>query len=600
MDAVSLHQSGRLEDALAAYEALLGDAPDSADALHLKGVALYQLGRLDDAAAAIEGALARHGDAGYWSNLGLVKHAQGDPEAARRAYEQALALDGEHRDAQNNLAKLLIQTGAHDEARVLLEQIVADDPAHFAAVNNLGLLHKQAGSLDAARAAFERCLAINPEYFDAWFNLGNTLVQADAAGEAVDAYARAVALAPDNAEVVRVQGATLTALGRFDEAETALMRALELAPDNARVNLSLGALLQDVGRLDDAEAAYTRVTQDAPEYADALSNRGTIEHRRGELVRAAELFQQALEQRPGAPPLLFNMATVALDLGRFDDAEQLLQAALNEDPAFAKAHECLVELAGQRGDFVAEKAALERWLEVLPDDPIARHQAAAQRGVDADLANASSEYVKEMFERSAEVFDQRLRRLQYRLPDLVPELVHGLAGEPEAALKILDAGCGTGLCGNGLRPWAKELVGIDLSAKMLSRARDLDVYDHLETADLMTHLEEHEVTYDAIVSMDVLIFFGDMRDVMSRFAGALRSGGMLLFSVEQAEVKEEDEATHPGYELAATGRFGHTRRHLEESLAHAALERVDIRPLILRTEKQRPVWGYVVQARKAR
>ena len=38
--------------------------------------------------------------------------------------------------------------------------------------------------------------------------------------------------------------------------------------------------------------------------------------------------------------------------------------------------------------------------------------------------------------------------------------------------RILDAGCGTGLCGPLLRPLAARLVGVDLSEKMVELARD--------------------------------------------------------------------------------------------------------------------------------
>ena len=49
-------------------------------------------------------------------------------------------------------------------------------------------------------------------------------------------------------------------------------------------------------------------------------------------------------------------------------------------------------------------------------------------------------------------------------------------------VKILDAGCGTGLCGPLLKPWARRLVGVDLSGGMLEKARALQLYDeHIES-----------------------------------------------------------------------------------------------------------------------
>lgn len=46
-------------------------------------------------------------------------------------------------------------------------------------------------------------------------------------------------------------------------------------------------------------------------------------------------------------------------------------------------------------------------------------------------------------------------------------------------LDILDAGCGTGLCADVLRPYAKSLVGVDLSPQMLALAAKQQIYDQL-------------------------------------------------------------------------------------------------------------------------
>ena len=43
-------------------------------------------------------------------------------------------------------------------------------------------------------------------------------------------------------------------------------------------------------------------------------------------------------------------------------------------------------------------------------------------------------------------------------------------GNRSGSWDVLDAGCGTGLCGPGLRGRAGRLVGVDLSPEMLKRA----------------------------------------------------------------------------------------------------------------------------------
>jgi predicted TPR repeat methyltransferase len=51
-------------------------------------------------------------------------------------------------------------------------------------------------------------------------------------------------------------------------------------------------------------------------------------------------------------------------------------------------------------------------------------------------------------------------------------------------LDVLDAGCGTGLCGTIIAPFACRLVGVDLSEGMLAHAKDKNVYHRLVKAEL--------------------------------------------------------------------------------------------------------------------
>ena len=53
----------------------------------------------------------------------------------------------------------------------------------------------------------------------------------------------------------------------------------------------------------------------------------------------------------------------------------------------------------------------------------------------------------------------------------------------------LDLGCGTGLCGPLVRPMVDRLTGVDLSARMIEKARSLGVYDRLEQGDIVEFLD---------------------------------------------------------------------------------------------------------------
>jgi predicted TPR repeat methyltransferase len=98
------------------------------------------------------------------------------------------------------------------------------------------------------------------------------------------------------------------------------------------------------------------------------------------------------------------------------------------------------------------------WRSLDPADPRSAHMLAALTGEDVP-ARASSGYVRAVFDRFAESFDEKLHSLDYRAPQLVAEAVEAALGTGRGDLEVLDAGCGTGLCGPLLRSYARLLVG---------------------------------------------------------------------------------------------------------------------------------------------
>ena len=106
--------------------------------------------------------------------------------------------------------------------------------------------------------------------------------------------------------------------------------------------------------------------------------------------------------------------------------------------------------------------------------------------------------------------------------------------EPDVSERfdVLDAGCGTGLCGPLLAPYARRLVGVDLSTGMLKQAEAKNVYDQLYKVELTAYLRDCPGEFDVIVSADTLVYFGPLESVARAAAGALRPGGRLIFTVE--------------------------------------------------------------------
>ena len=122
--------------------------------------------------------------------------------------------------------------------------------------------------------------------------------------------------------------------------------------------------------------------------------------------------------------------------------------------------------------------------------------------------------------------------------------VEGLDGAPEWAslramlpdvrgLRVVDLGCGFGwFCRWALAEGAAEVTGIDVSEKMLARARETsDPAIRYERADLEALTLEPN-RYDLVYSSLAFHYLAKLDALMAQIAGALVPGGRLVFSVE--------------------------------------------------------------------
>jgi predicted TPR repeat methyltransferase len=141
-------------------------------------------------------------------------------------------------------------------------------------------------------------------------------------------------------------------------------------------------------------------------------------------------------------------------------------------------------------------------------------------------------------------------------------------------------------------PYARQLIGVDLSAGMLAQAKEKHVYDDLIKSELVACMRERPEAFDLIVSADTLCYFGALEDVVIAAARALRVDGLLVFTLERAV----DESVGD-FQLEIHGRYSHARGYVERLLAGAGLI-AEIVDADLRMESGVPVAGLVIRAVK--
>ena len=142
-----------------------------------------------------------------------------------------------------------------------------------------------------------------------------------------------------------------------------------------------------------------------------------------------------------------------------------------------------------------------------------------------------------------------------------------------------------------MRPIARRLKGVDLSANMLAQARSRGVYSELECIELTDYLARCDAEFDLVVAADVFIYLGDLAPVFAGVRRALRAGGRFAFSVEAGEAQD--------CELAATRRYRHSRPYLERLAAEHGFDVDAIENGVLRREAGSPVHGHLALLRVA-
>ncbi|MFO0555260.1 MAG: tetratricopeptide repeat protein [Polyangiaceae bacterium] len=251
----------------------------------------------------------------------------------------------------------LMQAGRFGEADALFTEVLAGAPEQPDALHFAGLSRHAQGDLEGAISLLERATAAAPAHADAFNNLGSIYLQA----------------------------------GRAEDAERAFRAVLALQPESAAACFNLGVFLSRANRLEDAIPLLERAAKLEPSDPNAHERLGDAraKHRDFEAARAA--YRQTRALGGGSKELLRKLGRVYFYL--VDDADRRLV------------------------DREKTLAWLDEWLEIAPDDPIAKHTRAAYSGA-AVPERASDDYVRATFDQFADSFDQVLANLEYKGPEL--------------------------------------------------------------------------------------------------------------------------------------------------------------------------------------
>lgn len=457
---------------------------------------------------------------------------------------------------------------------------------------------------------------------------GGCCLELNQFSEAVVFYKALVKKNPSAANLVLLAAACYHD-GRYEPAEKYLTRALQKDGDNYPGLVTFGNLCfmrKDYAR---AFSFYRRAEKIAPAAPTVLINLAKTCFEQRDYRRAEKYALKARRLDSRSETILTLLGNISLEREDFAAAAAYFKSALKLKPGDGWLHNYLSRAC--QGEQIYDKALYHAWkalelsggedsqqlnfayllYEILPSAPadsfkryLCKWQKKyagnpivdyALRAVNnsAETGRADPDYVRKIFDNFADGFEEVLASLNYKVPQYVDAFLQEFYPRPSwLGIRILDAGCGTGLCAPSLKKYARfrSLDGVDLSEKMLRTAAGKKLYNRLFCADLAEFVTRGKAAYHLIVAADVLTYFGDLKNLFSGFCSTLKEHGRIIFSVTKNTHDKND------YFLHASGRFQHSKKYLKSVLEKSGFRIEKIIEKKLRNEGGKSVCGFIVSA----
>jgi tetratricopeptide (TPR) repeat protein len=335
-------------------------------------------GKYEEALQKLNALAARTNDASVFVKIGAIRSRMNQFDAARQAYQKALAINSNSIPALNNLAYMdsvrlnrideayeaaqkarllapydpgvgdtlgwiLFKKGDLAHALTLLEESAQKAPANAEIQFHLGMAHYLLDDEDAARVALQRAVAA-PQDFPNKDEAGARLaiLNTDISGTSASALAgleKNLRDYPDDPVILSRIGVLQEHQSAFDKAAASYETALKKNPQAVSIMAKLARLYAwRLNQPDKALSLATAAHKLAPANAEVSGILGHLVYRAGDYGWALSLLESAADRFPDQPDLLYDLGWACYAVGRIADAQSAMQKAL-QNGAFAESED---------------------------------------------------------------------------------------------------------------------------------------------------------------------------------------------------------------------------------------------------------------------
>jgi predicted TPR repeat methyltransferase len=469
---------------------------------------------------------------------------------AEAILQKVLEVDQRHPGALYLLGVTANALGNNDLSLKALKEAALIAPRFAEVYNHLSIVYQELDRLHDAIDCLKKVIELQPDNVMAHNNIGSLLRVVGNRTEAINSFNIAISLNKKMPELYNNKGITHQELGQLDESLTCYRKALELKPDFVHVYNNLGNTLQDMGRIDEAIKSYQQCIELDSTIAEVHKNLASAFQSQGLWSNAIPYYQQALSLNPRFTSAMGGLGNALKHLGRFDEAAQQFKLALEIDPSL--------------------------------DD--IRHLLASVEG--ETTYKAPKQYVEKLFDNFAGNFEHHLvKTLDYNAPKHLRDVVKKCVGSQPFYKNAVDLGCGTGLLGKEFRDVVGNLIGIDLSKKMIQQATHSKIYNQLLVGDIEETLNGLDKQFDLCMSSDVFPYVGDLQSVFQAVKHSMSTNGQFLFLTEHYD--------DSGYVLNINGRYAHSVGYIRQIAVESGFTIKHIENVVFRFDQVNEVYGDV-------
>ena len=321
--------------------------------------------------------------------LGRVYVAAGQPEEARKVFEQILKRKPGDPTASLSLAQLALEAKDLPTARKIYKTILAQHPDDLATLMQLAAIEAREKNAEAMVARLKRAMEAHPTAMEPRLRLAGFYIATGNPDKVTPLFATLDELQRRSPSVLELTGLAQLAQQENTSALATLQQLVDARPNSAQSHFLLAMAAGKTGDEEKARLALAEALRLDANHVPTLLALAKVAVSDGEKEQFAHYLEALVKQAPDAPDVLRLQALAEAQKGKAAEALVLAQRVFTLAPTTGS----LLELtayqmaAGNKGDV---RVSLQQWLKDHPNDVAVRLALAndLERGMNVPGAQA--------------------------------------------------------------------------------------------------------------------------------------------------------------------------------------------------------------------